>query len=212
MSRATIGRVERGLLGPAPKDLVVRVARSLGIRIEYCASMPGGDLSRIVNERHNRLGEDMLAFIESVGGWVSVPEVSYSIYGERGIIDILCWHADSRTLLIIELKTAIVDPQELVGRMDARRRLASQIARQRGWDPAAVACWVVVVDNHTNRRRVDDHRSIFRAAFPADGRSFRGWLARPTGAISGLSFWPLRERRPRPAKVSKCSPGERGRA
>ena len=44
------------------------------------------------------------------------PEVSFSIYGERGVIDILAWHPGRRALLIIELKTDIVDVNELVGR------------------------------------------------------------------------------------------------
>lgn len=34
-----------------------------------------------------------------------MPEVSFSIYGQRGVIDILAWHAATRSLLVIELKT-----------------------------------------------------------------------------------------------------------
>jgi hypothetical protein len=37
-------------------------------------------------------------------GWEAVPEVTYSIFGERGSID-LAWHPASRTLLVIELKS-----------------------------------------------------------------------------------------------------------
>jgi hypothetical protein len=56
------------------------------------------------------------------------PDASFSIYGERGVVDIVAWHAASRSLLIIELKTLLVDPQELVATMDRRVRLGGQIA------------------------------------------------------------------------------------
>ena len=63
------------------------------------------------------------------------PEVSFSIYGERGIIDILAWHPSRRMLLVIELKTEIVEVNEMLGTLDRRRRLAIDIARQAGLGP-----------------------------------------------------------------------------
>ncbi len=51
-------------------------------------------------------------------------------------IDILAWHAASRSLLVIELKTELVDVQETVGTLDRKRRLAAQVAAERGWKPA----------------------------------------------------------------------------
>ena len=117
------------------------------------------------------------------------PEVSFSIYGERGIIDILAWHAATRSLLVIELKTLIVDVQALVGDVDRKRRLAKQVARDRGWDAATVSSWVIVVRSATNQRRVAAHRTMLRTALPTDGRTMRGWLRKPAGAMRGLSMW-----------------------
>ena len=67
--------------------------------------------------------------------WAAEPEVSFSIYGERGIVDILAWHPTRRSLLVIELKTEFVDINELMGSVDRKRRLARTIGRDRGWDP-----------------------------------------------------------------------------
>ncbi len=50
--------------------------------------------------------------------WLAQPEVSFAIYGERGVIDILAFHPRSRALLVIELKTGIVDVQALIGTVD----------------------------------------------------------------------------------------------
>ena len=126
----------------------------------------------------------MARFFATMPGWTIVPEVSFSIYGERGVIDILAWHAATRCLLVIELKTLIVDVQALVGDVDRKRRLARRIARERGWDAASVSSWVIVVRDATNERRVAAHRTMLRAALPTDGRAMRGWLLSPEGVGS----------------------------
>jgi alkylation response protein AidB-like acyl-CoA dehydrogenase len=102
--------------------------------------------------------------------------------------NLLGWHAETRTLLVVELKTAIVDANEMVGSMDRRRRLAVRIARERGWEAAAVATWVLVSDTRANRRRLADHVGLLRTAFPADGRAMRRWLGHPVAAVAALSF------------------------
>jgi hypothetical protein len=121
--------------------------------------------------------------------WVLAPEVSFSIYGERGVIDILAWHPTERALLVIELKTDIVDVNDLVGSMDRRRRLAWSIARERGWDPLTVSTWVLVAASRTNRSRLVAHRTVLRNAFPADGRAMNRWLQQPTSEMNGMSLW-----------------------
>jgi hypothetical protein len=119
--------------------------------------------------------------------------VSFAIYGERGVIDILAWHPARRALLVIELKTDIADVNELVGTADRKRRLAEQIAVERGWDfggGATTSVWVIVAPGRANRRRVHAHQSMLRAAFPVDGRAIGRWLREPVGAVRCLSFWP----------------------
>ena len=141
----------------------------------------------MLNRRHSTLHELVARwFGEVVPAWALAPEVSYSIYGERGVIDILAWHPERRALLIIELNTDIVDVNDLIGAADRRRRLARTIVAERGWDPATVSVWVVVAPSRTNRRRVAAHEAMLRAAFPMDGRGLRN----PLGSVAALSFWP----------------------
>jgi hypothetical protein len=131
--------------------------------------------------------------LASLPGWIHEPEVSFAIYGERGVIDIFAWHPGRRALLVIELKTDIADVNELVGTVDRKRRLAERIARERGWDVGAgatVSVWVIVASGRTNRRRVQAHGSMLRAAFPVDGRAIGRWLRDPVGNVRCLSFWP----------------------
>jgi hypothetical protein len=45
-------------------------------------------------------------------------------------------------LLVVEVKTAIVDVAELLGTLDGKRRLAVRVARERGWQPTATSSWL----------------------------------------------------------------------
>ena len=189
VSRQVIGRLENGAVGRYPLDTVRGVATSLGIRLEVQARWQGAELDRVLNAAHAELHESVASYLGGLSGWVWVPEVTFAHFGERGVIDILAWHAETRSLLIIELKIELVDPQGLVATMHRRVRLGAELARQQGWQPSSVSAWVVVSKTRTEQRRLRRHEQLLRRAFPADGRAIRAWLAVPKGRISALSFW-----------------------
>ena len=195
VSAATISRLERGHLGAFTLETIRAVAKALDIRVDLAPRWRAGDLDRLLNARHSLLHELVARSFRDLPGWIAEPEVSFAIYGERGVIDILAWHPGRRMLLVIELKTDIADINDLVGTVDRKRRLAVEVAIERGWiarggAPPDVSTWVIVADGHTNRRRVQAHGSMLRAAFPSDGRSIGGWLRDPARPIRALSFWP----------------------
>ena len=188
--RSVISAIERGHLEHVSVGTLLRVARALDIQLSFTTRWRGGDLDRLLSSRHSGLHEAVARwFGAEMPGWLLAPEVSYSIYGERGVIDILAWHPGERALLIIELKTDIVDVNDLIGSMDRRRRLASRIARDKGWDPVTVSTWVIVAEGRTNRQRLAAHRTVLRNAFPVDGRAMPGWMKGPNRAVDALSFW-----------------------
>jgi len=188
VSQSTVSRLECGELGEIPLATLRHVAGAIGMRITLEARWRGGELDRMVGSRHSAMHEELARLFERLPEWTPVPEVTFAIFGERGAIDILAWHAASRTLLVIELKTELVDVQETVGTLDRKVRLAAEVAAKRGWRAATVASWLVVADSPTNRRRVQAHGAMLRAAYPADGRTVPGWLREPRGSIAALSF------------------------
>jgi hypothetical protein len=121
--------------------------------------------------------------------WEVRPEASFAVYGERGVIDLLCWHRERRALLVVELKTEIVDVNELIGTIDRKRRLSPAAAREHGWTPASVSVWVIVAAGRTNRRRLAAHQAMLGNAFPDDSGTAKRWLASPTGRLAALSTW-----------------------
>ncbi len=95
----------------------------------------------------------------------------------------------TRSLLIVELKTELVDPQALAAVMHRRVRLGRVIATEQGWEPLTISAWVIVRKSRTEQRRLQAHQGILRRAFPADGRTMRRWLRAPQGSVSALGFW-----------------------
>lgn len=189
VSRWTVARIERGRLESVSLASLRSVARTLDISVEFAVRWQGAELDRVLGAGHDALREATVRLLTDSGGWDLAVEVTFSIWGERGIIDLLAWHRASRTLLVVEIKTEIVEAGRLVAQVDRYRRLASEIAG-RGWSPLQVATLVVVADTRTNRRRLADYRGVLRAAFPDDGRGIRGWLRSPGRTISALTFMP----------------------
>jgi transcriptional regulator with XRE-family HTH domain len=200
VTQPTISRIERGHLGRLSLDRLRGVAAELDIRVDVIGRWRAGDLDRLLNSRHSALHESIARAFRDLPGWILAPEVSFAIYRERGVIDILAWHPVRRALLVIELKTDIADVNELVGTVNRKGRLAETIARERGWirpgDPRpSVSTWVIVSDSATNKRRVRVHGAMLRAAFPSDGRTVAGWLRDPRAPMRCLSFWPVADPR-----------------
>ena len=188
VSRQTVSRVELGRLDGVPLGSLRRVFAAVDVRVVLAPRGVGADLPRIADAHHAAMHEDMARLFSALDGWVAVPEVTFSVYGERGSIDILAWHERSRSLLVIELKTELADLQDTVSTLDRKVRLATRIARDRGWEPASVSTWLVIADARHNRRSVEQHAAVLRSRFPSDGHALMRWLRRPVARVEGLSF------------------------
>jgi transcriptional regulator with XRE-family HTH domain len=189
LSRATVSLLERGHCETLSLVAIRRIAASVDVRVDLVGRWRGGDLDRLLNRRHSLLAESFAAAMARVHGWEIEPEVSFAIYGERGVIDQLAWHAETGHLLVVELKTQLVDVNELLGTLDRKHRLIRQIAAHRGWRPSRVSVWLVVADTSTNRRHAREHATLLRSRLPLDGRHLRRLLRDPTEAGSGVAFW-----------------------
>jgi transcriptional regulator with XRE-family HTH domain len=187
ISQSEYSLIERGHLDGIPLRTIRAAAAALEVRVNLVARWRGGDLDRLLHGRHAAMGEAVTARLLKAA-WEVLPEVSFNHYGERGVIDLVGWHRLHATLLIVELKTEVVDPNELLGTMDRRRRLSFRVASDHGWIPAHVGAWIVVADSRANRRRAAEFRELLRAAFPEDGRSVDGWARSPARDQSALWF------------------------
>jgi transcriptional regulator with XRE-family HTH domain len=189
ISDSLYSELERGQLGGVSLGRLRRVAAVLEVDLYLEPRWRGGALDRLLSGRHAAMTEAVAVRLVATG-WEVRPEVSFNAFGERGIVDLVGWHAATRTVLLVEIKTELTDINGLLGVADRRRRLAALIARSCGWEPIAVGEWIVVAEGRTNRRRAAEHRTMLRSGFPADGRSIAAWLADPSGPIHALWFLP----------------------
>ncbi len=193
-----------------------RLFAVLGAYVNVTVTWRGGQLDRLMDERHADICRGYAEFLRSLG-WDVLAEATYSIYGERGSVDLLAWHAQTRTLLVIEVKSELVSAEETLRRHDAKVRLGRQIGRERfGVAPLRVASLLVLAETMTNRRRVARLGALLDGAYPVRGDTVRRWLRQPDGDLSGLVFsntgrTGTRSRIAGPSRVQKSSLTAAGR-
>jgi transcriptional regulator with XRE-family HTH domain len=188
VSQPTISRLERGHLDDLALDTIRAVLAVLDVRTTLDVHWRGGQVDRLIDERHAGLGMAMTIRLQRCH-WDVLPEVTFQWYGERGSVDLFGSRADVRAVCIVELKSAVYSYEETQRRLDVKTRLASEIARERlGWVPLVVGAILVVEDTTANRRRLKGIQPLVRAGLPTSGRGVSRWLAAPVGGMRGLLF------------------------
>lgn len=175
LSRACIARHELGEIEGATVRSLRMHAEALGLTLEITLRGPTGEL--IKDEEHALLTQWVKRQLEPMG-WQIDAEASYSIYGERGRIDLLGWHPDRRIVLMDEQKTDLPDVQDVLGTLDVKERLARQIAREHSWDADAVAVLLVITRTNRNVRTVHRFEALF-SRFTLRGAAAVRWLRDP---------------------------------
>jgi transcriptional regulator with XRE-family HTH domain len=178
VSRGVIARIEQGHAARVTIETLDKVAGALGGRVTCRLTWNGEGLDRLLDAEHAAIVEAVVRTLRSAD-WLVATEVSFNNFGERGSIDVLAFHPDTRALLVVEVKSVVPDVQATLVTLDRKERLAKEIARKRGWDAASVARLLVIGDNRTARRRIDAHAATFGNAFPDRARDVRRWLAAP---------------------------------
>jgi len=183
--------MERGEGGRIPLESLEALASALDGMLTLDFRWRGESLERLVDERHAALVDAIVRILRDAG-WDVHVEVSFSIYGERGSIDVFGCHAATRKVAVVEVKGSVADAGNTVIGVDRKSRLAPEIASQRGWPCDGVARFLVVPENSTSRDRIARHAEIFRTAFPVGGRESLSWIRKPIGPPpSGILFLKL---------------------
>ena len=203
VSQQHVSDFERGRLGGMRFDDVRAMLAVVDARLVVTVTWRGGLLDRLLDEGHAAIVSAVAARLRAEG-WDVLPEVTYAIYRQRGSIDILAWHAPSRTLLVIEVKTEITSAEELLRRHDEKVRLGPQICRERfDATPVSVGRLLVVADTGANRRRVARLDPMLSSVYPKRGSALTGWLRRPRGPMGGLLFVDAGVRRGLPRRAGR---------
>ncbi len=140
-----ISRIEHGKIDSVSIATLRRVAEALDAIVEIRLRWNGEGLDRLLDQAHAGLVEALVKRLRA-DGWLTEVEVSFSIFGERGSIDVLGYHEASGIVLVTEVKSVVPDSQATLVGVDRKARLAPEIARQRGWTCRGVARLLVIGD------------------------------------------------------------------
>jgi len=182
VSRSVVSIIERGRTERLSIGTLEAVLAVLGARLESKLLWQGTELDRLIDAGHAALAASVKERLERWSWHVRV-EVSYSHYGERGRIDLLAWHPVAHVLLVVEIKTDLVDVQALLGSMDVKVRLAPRLAERFGWPVSRVVPAIVFIEDRTTRRRLDRLSSLFDR-YSLRGQAAIGWARRPAAAAA----------------------------
>jgi transcriptional regulator with XRE-family HTH domain len=192
VSQGLISLIERGHAANCPIATIRRVLSALDGGVEIHVSWRGGELDRVLDQRHADLVGLTVVLLHRYE-WLTELEVTYSHFGERGSIDILGWRPTARSLLVVETKSEIVSVEATLRKLDEKVRLAGPIGPERlGWPqgggPLAIGRLIVLPGTRTEYRRVARHAALFGQACPTRGSAVRRWLRDPVGPMAGLLF------------------------
>jgi len=188
-----VARIERGGAGRVRLDTLERVITALDARLVLRVDWHGEAADRLLDADHAAIVEQVLEILRA-SGWEALPEATFAIGGERGSIDILAWHAPTRTLLVIEVKSVVPDVQGMLSAFDRKIRNAPAIARARGWQASRIAYALVIGEDRTARRRVATHAATFATRFPHGAVEARRFIARPDSGLILRGLWFLSPR------------------
>lgn len=187
ISRSVVSIIERGLLEDTSLRLMRRVASALGISFEIEPRWRGVGMAALLDERHVRLVQAVVGRLTALG-WQVRPEATFNIWGERGSVDVLAWHSAGRAVLCVEVKSRLVDMQDLLSTMDRKRRLAPGIARAEGWRPGWIGSVLVLPGETWARSAVKRFDHVLDAALPDRTGAVRRWLRLPDRDLRAIWF------------------------
>ncbi len=188
VSQKAVSRAESGQLAELSFTTMERVAAAVGVRLVLVASWHGGAGDRLVDREHAAVVQALAAILGNEG-WVIVAEHTFNHFGDRGSVDLLAWHEETATLLLIEVKTRLTDLQDLLARFATKVRVVpGLLASERGWRARRVGRVIAMPGTTANRSIVAAHADIFDASFPARAPQIRRWLRAPDGPLAGLWF------------------------
>jgi transcriptional regulator with XRE-family HTH domain len=163
----TVSRLERGELEGMTVGTLRALSRALRMPPIVSLGWRHPEIDQLRDKRHAAMVEAVVAELQGKG-WEAAPEHSFSHFGERGPVDTLGWHAESRTLLVVEVKTRIWDVQDTLSTLDRKRRLMPVLAsRDRGWNAASVGVLLVLPKG----ARTDIWSNVTRLHFERSSRS-----------------------------------------
>lgn len=176
VSRGYIAAIERLHANPT-LGIVDRISDALGLEAILILRQPvviGAAGQRdLVHGRCSSYVERRL----QAAGWQTAREVELIQGRSHGWIDLLAFDALTATLLVIEIKSALVDLGLAERQLAWYDRSAGDAARRLGWHPRRIVSWLLVLSSDEVEAVLRHNSDVLRRAFPSRAPEMLAWLS-----------------------------------
>jgi transcriptional regulator with XRE-family HTH domain len=170
VAQSTVCRIERATLPDLTFDTAALLLDVLGVRASLELQAPFiADRARQRDPGHARCVAYVARRLRRLG-WMVLTEVEVVTGSSHGWIDVLAYRERDGLLLVIEVKTDLVDIGMLQRQVSWYERAAWDAARREGWQPRRAISAVLVLATERALERMSDNRELLRQTFPVSAR------------------------------------------
>jgi hypothetical protein len=180
------------------------VCRALGATLVLGFEAPvliGGGRQR--DAAHARCVAYVARRLEAAG-WLVAREVEIADIERPGWIDLLAFDPDTRTLLVIEVKTLLADVGRLERQLGWYERWAADAARRLGWRLAHLGVYAFLLATAVNDGLIRDNALSCKQRFPVRWRDIAGVVGRRS--VPSRAGWGIAMIDPRSKAGTWCRP------
>ena len=173
-SQTFVSQVERGVATSLNVDDADRLCTALGATLVLNVESPrllAGPRTR--DAAHAACVGHVQRRLRSQG-WHVRREVAIGTSQRPGWIDVLAWHPATGLLLVIEVKTELLDIGAVERQLHWYEREAPRAATRLGWRTKTVSSALVLLATGANDALVRQNARALVAAFPVRARQFAG--------------------------------------
>lgn len=179
VSQAAISRLERGQPSGLGLEEIERIAIGLGGTLRITLETPFlADRARQRDRVHARCVAHVASRLRGLG-WLVETEVEIEGRNGPGWIDVLAFHAESGTMLVIEVKTEIHDFGRIQRTLAWYSRRAWLVARDRGWRVRRLHGALLLLATDAVDARLRENRHLADEAFPGRAAPLAALAADP---------------------------------
>jgi transcriptional regulator with XRE-family HTH domain len=185
VSQSAQSRFERGLSSAVDLAAMERLALALGARPRFSLDTPFlADRAAQRDLVHARSTGFVAARLRRAG-WVVDTEVQIDGSFGPGWIDVLAFQPASGCLLVVEVKTELMDVGRVQRTLGWYGSRAMAAARSRGWRPDWTQACLLVLATDAVDRALQGNRIFIREAFPMRAAALAEIVAGQAGPASG---------------------------
>jgi hypothetical protein len=159
-----VSLVERFRIADLPVSTMCRLTDALGVDVDLRLIVPHSIGRRQRDAAHARCVGYVARRLERAG-WLVATEVEVGGGRWLGFVDVLAYHPVEHVLLVIEVKTQLLDIGEVERAIGLYERGCWDSARVRGWRPRATMAVLLVLATDENDRRMVANAVGLKRAF-----------------------------------------------